>query len=380
MKLLFFLTRFPAFGGIETVTDIVGSTLVDSGQYVVDVVSILKGDRDMELVSKSNIFYFPEPCKWKSRKNREFILEVLSKGNYDAIIYQDSYSGVDRFLFPIVEKFNLPIYVFEHNSPLWFTNFTKQKHNKLFSCGFCKGIILFRRWIINYGSKKYLLNHCSKYILLSSAFINDLNKIICIDKYKEKILSINNPIVYAPICKEKRENKENIILTVCQLNQIKRVDLMLSIFKKISTIFPNWSFIIVGDGIDRQRLENIVKDESIPSVKFMGYSDPTHFYEKAKIFWMTSAHEGWGMTLVEAMQKGCVPVVMNTFSSLTDIVDDNFNGCIVHKDDDYGFIERTIQLISDDDYFNTLSNNAIHSVSKFDVGNIILKWQELLAN
>lgn len=41
---------------------------------------------------------------------------------------------------------------------------------------------------------------------------------------------------------------------------------------------------------------------------------------------MTSDFEGWGMTITEAQQCGTVPIVLNTFASLKELVTDGKNG------------------------------------------------------
>ena len=41
---------------------------------------------------------------------------------------------------------------------------------------------------------------------------------------------------------------------------------------------------------------------------------------------MTSSFEGWGLTLTEAQQYGCVPLAFHSFASLTDIITDKVNG------------------------------------------------------
>jgi len=48
---------------------------------------------------------------------------------------------------------------------------------------------------------------------------------------------------------------------------------------------------------------------------------------------MTSRFEGWPMVLMEAMQMGVVPVVYNSFESLSDIVVDGENGYIIPNND-----------------------------------------------
>jgi glycosyltransferase involved in cell wall biosynthesis len=60
-------------------------------------------------------------------------------------------------------------------------------------------------------------------------------------------------------------------------------------------------------------------------VNFEGYRNPQPFYKRASIFVMTSANEGFPMTLIEAQQNGCVPVVMNSFSALREIIQNNIN-------------------------------------------------------
>ena len=48
---------------------------------------------------------------------------------------------------------------------------------------------------------------------------------------------------------------------------------------------------------------------------------------------MTSAFEGFGMTLVEAQQYGVVPLAMDTYGSLHDIITDGQNGEIIADND-----------------------------------------------
>ena len=55
---------------------------------------------------------------------------------------------------------------------------------------------------------------------------------------------------------------------------------------------------------------------------------------------MTSAFEGFPMTLVEAQQCGVVPVVMDSYLSLHDIVETGYNGIIVSNEDLTGYINN----------------------------------------
>lgn len=378
MKVLFYLVRFPAFGGIETVTNIIGNELISSGNFFVDIITNIKGDRDMPLMHLVNLFVFPDQKKWHSDKNKQYLRMILEKGDYDALVYQDSYSGMERMVVGEAHNEKVPVYVFEHNSPLWYIHNDKERSKTNLLTIATDFLVLQKRHFLNRRSKKYLLENCKKYVLLSDRFKDDLRKVINIDDYYDKITSIPNPIIYDPIDKKKLECKENIILTVCQLNKTKNVSMMLQIWSSLSKKLPGWKFMIVGDGAERGSLEKQVRDYCVPNVEFTGFANPQFFYEKAKIFWMTSKHEGWGMTLVEAMQKGCVPVVMNTFSSLLDIITDGSNGVIVPAKDVVSFEDSTQKLASDENNYLGYAHAAIESVERFDVKNVVKKWISLL--
>lgn len=377
MKILFYLVRFPAFGGIETVTNIIGTELISSGDFSVDIITNIRGDRDMTLMHFANLFVFPDQQKWYSDTNRSYIRAILQKGEYDALIYQDSYSGMERIVVGEANNNNVPVYVFEHNSPLWFAHNDKDRSNTNLLAKLINYLVLRKRYFLNRRSKMYLLGNCKKYVLLSDRFRDDLHKVVNFERFSDKIISIPNPIIYTPIDKSKLGHKEKIILTVCQLNKTKNVTMMLQMWSSLSKELPDWKYMIVGDGAERAPLEKQVQDNFIQNVEFIGFTDPQPFYEKAKIFWMASKYEGWGMTLVEAMQKGCVPVVMNTFSSLPDIITDRSNGIIVQANDMAVFENCTKELATDEDYYKKLAQEAICSAGQYAVTTIIKKWKSL---
>ena len=83
------------------------------------------------------------------------------------------------------------------------------------------------------------------------------------------------------------------------------------------------------------------------------------------------------MTLTEAQQKGCVPVVMDTFSSLHDIVADGRNGFIVPDGDLDVFVERMERLMTDVKERDEMAWNAVRDSRRFKMEHIGPKWVEL---
>ena len=91
---------------------------------------------------------------------------------------------------------------------------------------------------------------------------------------------------------------------------------------------------------------------------------------------MTSAFEGFGMTLVEAQQYAIVPMAMDTYSSLHDIIKNEYNGIIVSDNDIKGYVEKLKKLMADKEY-RRLAMNGLESCKKFAVEFIANQWENL---
>ena len=87
----------------------------------------------------------------------------------------------------------------------------------------------------------------------------------------------------------------------------------------------NLNLTIVGDGVERNNLENQVKYLNIESnVIFTGFQTNTIDYlDKSDIFVYPSIwDEAFGISVVEAMARGCIPLVANK-GGLPEVVDYN---------------------------------------------------------
>lgn len=374
MNILFYLTRYPGIGGIENVTNLVASRLLEDNQVAILSHVQQDGVKPIEGVS---LYKMPNGKVWTAPENFEYADRLVVEKHFDAIIYQDSYAHTERIVCEIAEKYRIPLYVFEHNSPLFVYN--KRSLDPITSI---KG--LMRRVLHPYilhleiKRKKYLLSHATKYILLSKKFVPEFCRLVGgVDVKDSRIGYINNPIVGTEC--NKTIEKENIILCVSRLAPEKCVRKMLVMWKALSEQLQNWRFIIVGDGPDRKNLEGYAQKHKLSRIEFVGFANPTEYYQKSKVFWMTSKFEGWGMTLVEAMQQGCVPIAYHTFSSITDIIDDGKDGFLVKPFDEATFMDMTKKLAEDNSLWDEMSDEAIEKVKAFSIERILRDWKIMLS-
>lgn len=213
---------------------------------------------------------------------------------------------------------------------------------------------------------------CDAFVMLSSNYFSEFandNRI----KDTRKLYAIANPcetLSHNPVRKEK------IVLVVARLNnQQKRIDRTLRFWKEFHKNGDGWKLVIVGDGDDKGMLSQMAEKLGLADYSFEGHSSaPADYYSRAMIFMMTSDVEGFSMTLVEAMSEGCVPVAMNCFSALLDIVTDRQDGMIVPKDDISGMVTATRYIVA---HFDEMSIRARESIKRFDVETIANKWENL---
>lgn len=109
--------------------------------------------------------------------------------------------------------------------------------------------------------------------------------------------------------------------------------------------------IILGSGEEQQQvLEACVPLLLQGGVKFLGTLSNEHtlkVFEQSDAFILTSEVEGLPISLLEAMSRGCVPVVTDIRSGIPELVQDGLNGFRVPVGDIQVFVERLALLQRD---------------------------------
>ena len=110
----------------------------------------------------------------------------------------------------------------------------------------------------------------------------------------------------------------------------------------------------------------------------MGQQSPEPYYRYASIFIMTSSKEGWGLTLTESLQRGVVPVLMDSCPVFHDIIIDGDNGCYVNDGAVTAMADKIFTLMNNADLLRKYQQRALISASHFDINNIIDKWIKII--
>ncbi|RJG09595.1 glycosyltransferase, partial [Alcanivorax profundi] len=122
---------------------------------------------------------------------------------------------------------------------------------------------------------------------------------------------------YIQITDKKRENKNIITIgVVSRLEHIKGMDLVVPAFAKVYDKHKNVRVLVVGDGSLLKQMEEDANRLHLKNIiKFVGRQEQAalqSYYDKIDVLLMPSRSEGFGLTAIEGMARGCVLVASNT--------------------------------------------------------------------
>ena len=226
------------------------------------------------------------------------------------------------------------------------------------------------------GKYQMPYNNSDKVVLLSDNYIQLYDQFA--NGEPNHYAVIHNMLSF-PMEELSRKDKQKEVILVARLEErAKRVKTALQIWKKACP--PDWHLYIVGDGEDMNYYKHFAQTLQLQNVSFEGIQNPLSYYERASIFMMTSAYEGWPMTLMEAQQCGCVPIAFDSYSAVHDIIESGKNGIIVPEGDIDGYARALQALMNNPEELQRLSDNARKDCMRYSRENIAKQWKTLLEN
>lgn len=216
-----------------------------------------------------------------------------------------------------------------------------------------------------------------KVILLSDSFRSDFKSMFSFPD--NLIYAIANPFHIDRMLDGVNVEREKILLYVGRLSEKqKNVSSLLRIWKVLQEKLKEYKLVIVGDGPDRNKYENMAETMNLSRLSFVGFQDPSCWYKTSSTLLMTSSYEGFPMVLVEAMQYGCVPFAYNSYVSLSDIIDDGVNGFKIAPFDEKEYVEKLLVFLqSPIDIQKKIRQASIEKAKQFDVNVVGEKWIDL---
>lgn len=384
MNIALFITQpfNPTKGGVQRSTSKLAQIYKKNGHNVI-VISLANGEdasyKGIAIVSLG-----------ENIKNRAGLAlkKVLQKNETQVIINQMGFStGITHTLrkaaskqVKIINTLRInPLNFVQNSSFLFWHYLVQRKIAFLYSPIWLAPLLVYHR-IKQHLNHKYVLRHADAYVMLSEGFLKELSYFgIDEKKYAHKLFAISNPFEL-PMNPPNWEEKGNVLLFVGRLNRTqKRVDLLMKIWKKLHPILTDWQFWVVGNGPERQWMEQYCKENQMDRVQFFGYTDPEPYYRKAKILHFTSAYEGFGNVLIEAQSFGVVPILFNSYSAASEIINDAKDGILIAPFEIDTFVKSTIDLLHSKTLLHKMSKTAVLNTNRFSFDRVGQNWEDLFS-
>ena len=199
--------------------------------------------------------------------------------------------------------------IFSHGS---FFNMVRgfrfYKNNKFVE----KGFNIFIKWMIKKANIIFTL---------------DQDSIKQYKKYNRNLISVNNSIILPEKVPEREYCHAPIrLLFVGRLSKVKHID---GIIAAVSLMGEETELTILGDGEERDYLQNFIKKEKVlDQVHLVGAVLPCKVQEYMKnndILVMNSILEGKPMTIIEAMSYG-MPIITTNVGGISELLENNVEG------------------------------------------------------
>jgi N-acetylgalactosamine-N,N'-diacetylbacillosaminyl-diphospho-undecaprenol 4-alpha-N-acetylgalactosaminyltransferase len=187
------------------------------------------------------------------------------------------------------------------------------------------------------------------------------------------------------------DTKKQYLITVGRLSAEKRHITLINVLKKLKA---STELIIIGEGIERVRLEQQAKESGLSSrVHFLGkQSNPFQYVQKADIFILSSEGEGFPNVIVESMICGtpvistdCISGPREILSPKSDInhqlkshIELAPNGILYPVDDEKALLEAINFLTKNQRQQNIYQKNGLLKSQEYSLENIIQQYKEVL--
>lgn len=201
-------------------------------------------------------------------------------------------------------------------------------------------------------------------------------------------------VLYPPVDVDnfKSGKKENVILSVARFDSPshpKRQDVLIDAFRMLFKSNPEYQLLLVGGGNAQSgTLDKLKKQAGSLPINFIinpDFDKLKSLYSKAKFFWHAAGYEidekndpekveHFGITTVESMAAGCIPIVIGKGGQKEIITSGSGFLC----DDASDIARATIKLIVDINLYRETKNEASKITDQYSMTSFFNSTKKLI--
>ena len=169
------------------------------------------------------------------------------------------------------------------------------------------------------------------------------------------------------------------IISLGRLTPQKDFAMLLRAWHIVSKAVPTANLAIYGDGPERNMLERLAVQLGISGSVSLNHSvsDVEAVYSRASLLVMSSRFEGFGMVILEAMQRGVAVVSVDAPHGPRELL--RGGGGILTERSAQALADAIIRLLTDPDLTQRIGHDATKAAERYDKDRIISMWENVMA-
>jgi glycosyltransferase involved in cell wall biosynthesis len=177
-----------------------------------------------------------------------------------------------------------------------------------------------------------------------------------------------------------RCERELMIIAVGRLSREKGFDLLVNCFARIAMDYPGWRVCIIGQGTERQALEDLREELGLKDrIEFVGEVREVELWmARASLLVHPSRREGFPNTVLEALGMGLAVICTDCRAGPSELIADGVNGRLVPVDDMDALTAVMSELMAKPELRNRLGREASNVRQLFRQEFIMEKWESCL--
>jgi alpha-1,3-mannosyltransferase len=198
-----------------------------------------------------------------------------------------------------------------------------------------------------------------------------------------KIKLIENAVDFGQLSNVVKDINSGLMLYVGRLAENKHVDNLIRCLVKVRKVVPQAQLALVGPDIDNMKKtllklsQNLGVADAITITGQVSGDDLAAWMARAHIFVSASEYEGFGISVLEAMSTGTVPVV-NSLKSFRQFIQNGKNGFLT----DFSHPDEAAQTVTEifhmnDERINALGRQAKAITNRYTWENTIERYINL---
>ena len=209
------------------------------------------------------------------------------------------------------------------------------------------------RWI-----DKIFCRLVDQYVAVSGAVKDSMPKSFL--QSSSRVIVLTNGVEGREQCDNYQSEVVNLV-TVANLRPIKRIDVLIQAFGRLSDTFPELNLLIIGSGVAETSLKSLARSQpGANRVQFLGQRTRRQIdliYQSPSVFVLASDDEGCPNALLEAMAHG-LPCVGSDAKGIAEVLDHGRAGALFEKGSVDSLVSALLRVLHSSQYRRQLGNSS----------------------